>query len=133
MIQIATLKINTAGFRFSQRAKGGAKPDFAKFLSVVTPQYVWDWPHLSYIRQRLERVTRGDCKRLMLFVPPRHGKSEMTSIRYPVWRLSREPELRVIIGAYNQTLASKFSRKARRIASDYGLKLSDERTAVEDW
>lgn len=68
----------------------------------------------------------------MLFIPPRHGKSEMVTIRYPVYRLEQEPELRFIIGAYNQTLASKFSRKARRIAQSR-FALNTERKAVEDW
>lgn len=68
----------------------------------------------------------------MLFVPPRHGKSEMVTVRYPVWRLEREPELRVIVGAYNQMLANTFSRKARRIA-ERRLSLTDDRTAVEQW
>lgn len=68
----------------------------------------------------------------MLFVPPRHGKSEMVTVRYPVWRLKQNPAMRVIVGAYNQTLAEKFSRKARRIAETQ-LTLSKERTAAEDW
>lgn len=68
----------------------------------------------------------------MIFVPPRHGKSEMTTVRYPIWRLEQDPSLRIIVGAYNQILANKFSRKSRRIAKSR-LKLSRERTAVEDW
>ncbi len=110
-----------------------ARRDFGRFCPFVTPQFVWDWQHLAYIRQHLDSVTSGDIDRLMLFVPPRHGKSEMTTIRYPVWRIADALDMRVIIGAYNQTLANKFSRKARRIATDYGLSLSNERTAVEDW
>jgi predicted phage terminase large subunit-like protein len=69
----------------------------------------------------------------MLFVPPRHGKSEMVTIRYPVWRLEQDPAMRVVVAAYNQTLADKFSRKSRKIARARGIALNDERTAVEDW
>lgn len=68
----------------------------------------------------------------MLFIPPRHGKSEMVTVRYPVWRMERDPALRVIIGAYNQILANKFSRKARRIAESR-FPLAPDRQAVEDW
>jgi predicted phage terminase large subunit-like protein len=106
--------------------------DFRRWLPMVTPAYTWDWRHLLAIQAHLDRVTRGEIDRLMLFLPPRHGKSEMTTIRYPVWRLEREPGMRVIIGAYNQTLANKFSRKARAIARQQ-LELSEERTAAEDW
>ncbi|NLE76759.1 MAG: terminase, partial [Chloroflexi bacterium] len=93
----------------------------------------WDWPYQRLLRGRLQAVTRGECRRLMLFLPPRHGKSELVTVRYPVWRLAHEPGLRVIVGAYNQTLANKFSRKARRVAQGAGLRLSPERSAVEDW
>lgn len=102
------------------------------WLPEVTPQFTWDWPHLRYIREHLNRVTSGEIKRLMVFVPPRHGKTEQGTVRYPVYRLEYQPTLRVILGAYNQTLANKFSRKARRIARER-FALSDERSAVEDW
>lgn len=105
---------------------------FSDWLPTVTPTYTWSWPYLAHIRQHLDRVTSGELKRLILTVPPRHGKTEMTTVRYPVWRLERDPELRVIIGAYNQILANKFSRKARRIAVQR-MPLSNDRVAVEDW
>lgn len=107
-------------------------PDFATWLPLVTPSYHWHWPYLRLVQQHLDRITTGEISRLMLFLPPRHGKSEMTTVRYPVWRLERDPSLRIIIGAYNQTLASKFSRKARRIAESR-LTLASDRYAVEDW
>jgi len=70
----------------------------------------------------------------MIFVPPRHGKSEMVTVRYPIFRLERDPTLRVIITAYNQTLSDKFSRKARKIAQTRGrIMISQERKAVNDW
>lgn len=114
------------------RADGLAKGPLRPWLEKVSPRMQWDWRHLVYVQDALARVTRGETKRLMLFLPPRHGKSELATVRYPVYRLERDPETRVIIGAYNATLARKFSRKARRIARER-LALSDDRTAVEDW
>ncbi len=105
---------------------------FPLWLSRVTPAWRWDWPYLRYVQAHLDKVTAGKIDRLMLFLPPRHGKTEMTTIRYPVWRLERRPEMRVIIGAYNQLLANKFSRKARRIA-EQRLELAQDHMAVEDW
>lgn len=105
---------------------------FPMWLPAVTPSYTWTWPYLRHVQAQLDRVTTGEIRRLMLFLPPRHGKSEMTTVRYPVWRLERDPSLRVIIGAYNQILANKFSRKARRIAESR-LSLASDRYAVEDW
>jgi predicted phage terminase large subunit-like protein len=68
----------------------------------------------------------------MVFEPPRHGKSEMATIRYPVWRIEREPEMRVIIGSYGQELANTFNRKARRLAVER-IELAEERKAASDW
>lgn len=105
---------------------------FQPWLKEVTPSFTWDAPHLLHVQEQLDRVTRGEIDRLMLFVPPRHGKSEMATIRYPVWRMERDPELTVIVGAYNKLLSDNFSRKARRLAKER-LDLDNERTAVDEW
>lgn len=105
---------------------------FDKWLYQVSPTFTWHWAHLVFIREQLERVTSGEIKRLILTVPPRHGKTEQVTVRYPVWRLERDPTLRVIVGAYNQTLVNRFSRKSRRIA-EQRLALSGDRAAVEEW
>lgn len=107
--------------------------NFGAWLGEVTPSWHWDWPYLAYIREHLDKVTTGECKRLAIFIPPRHGKSEMVTVRYPVWRLERDPSLRVIIAAYGQLLAEKFSRKARRIAEGRPIALAQDRFAVHDW
>lgn len=111
--------------------------DFLSWLEEVNPTWTWRWKHLIYIQQHLQMVTDGTLRQLMLFVPPRHGKSEMTTVRYPVYRLEQDPKLRIIVGAYNQTLAEKFSRKARRIAferyKDHKLPLNPQRLNVADW
>jgi predicted phage terminase large subunit-like protein len=116
----------------SQRKANSAIPDFPAWLPTITPSFRWDWQYLLHVQAQLDRVTSGEIDRLMLFLPPRHGKSEMTTVRYPVWRLKRDPTMRIIIGAYNQTLANKFSRKARKIAAGELLP-SRERAAAEDW
>jgi predicted phage terminase large subunit-like protein len=105
---------------------------YREWLKIVTPNWIWDWDYQLLIQQNLNNITQGKLDRLMLFVPPRHGKSELVTIRYPVYRLEMRPSMRVIVGAYNQTLAEKFSRKSRRIAGAR-LALSAERYAVHDW
>lgn len=108
-------------------------PALAAWLRVASPtSWSWSWPYQRYIIEHLERMARGEIDRLMVFLPPRHGKSELVTVRYPVWRLEREPQMRVIIASYNQTLANRFSRKARRLAMQR-LMLSLERVAVDDW
>ena len=75
----------------------------------------WSWPYQRHLYKKLAEVTSGKCKRLMIFMPPRHGKSELVTIRYVAWRLLQEPGMNVILGSYNQRLADKFSRRINRL------------------
>jgi predicted phage terminase large subunit-like protein len=109
-----------------------AERGFQPWLEEVSPTFTWDWPHLQFYIAQLDRVTSGEVRKLMVSMAPRHGKTETGTVRYPVYRLERDPALRVIIAAYNQTLAEKFSRKARKIAKER-FSLSTERRAAEDW
>lgn len=106
--------------------------DFGDWLSVITPVYRWQWSYLVFLRAELDLVTSGRCRRMMIMMPPRHGKTAMVTVRYPVWRMEREPGLRVIVAAYNQTLANKFSRMSRKLAQ-MRLGLREDRRAVEEW
>ncbi|MBV9215560.1 MAG: phage terminase large subunit [Acidobacteria bacterium] len=78
----------------------------------------WDWPYQRYIQQKLQEVTDGTCKRLMIFLPPRHGKSELVTVRYAAWRLRQNPAMNVILASYNQQLANRFSRKIKTVLCD---------------
>jgi len=92
--------------------------DFHSWLKSVSPDMTWDWKHQKYIIDQLQKVTDGTCKRLMIFLPPRHGKSELVTVRYSAWRMQRDPSLNMILGSYNQRLANRFSRKVRRVITD---------------
>ncbi|MGD9590267.1 MAG: phage terminase large subunit [Pyrinomonadaceae bacterium] len=92
--------------------------DFPSWLKQVSPELTWDWPYQKYIYKHLQRVTDGTCKRLMIFMPPRHGKSELVTVRYAGWRLWNDPKLKVIVGSYNQKLADRFSRSIRKLLSE---------------
>ncbi|NTU82781.1 MAG: phage terminase large subunit [Chloroflexales bacterium] len=107
--------------RQRRRSEKIRAPPLQDWLKEVSPKFTWDWPHLVYIQQQLDRVTSGEIRKLMLFMPPRHGKSELTTIRYPIFRMERDPSLRVMLGCYNQDLANLFSRQARRIAVARGI------------
>ena len=106
--------------------------NFDSWLPLVTPLYNWNWPHLECIKKELQKITSGENRKLMIFCPPRMGKTECVTVRYPAWFLENHPEKRVIVGSYNQILANKFSRRTRKILKER-MPLSDERTAVEDW
>ena len=104
-----------------------------RFLQAAKPDHQWSPEHLAECRRALDRVTIGDCKRLMLFLPPRHGKSELATIHYAAYRLLVDQSLRVIIGAYNHSLACTFSRQTRRIAKEFGFSFSDDQNKQNQW
>ncbi len=107
---------------------------FSQFLHEATPTFKWHWPHLIHIREKLEAHARGEILNLMVLCPPQHGKSELVTVRYPVWRLENDPKLRVVVSAYNQSYVDKLARKIRRIAVARGtFKFSSDRNAASEW
>lgn len=70
------------------------------------------------IAERLEAVERGEIDRLMIFMPPRHGKSELASKRFPAWCLGRQPRRQIIAASYNSDLANDFGRNVRNIVAE---------------
>jgi predicted phage terminase large subunit-like protein len=70
------------------------------------------------IAEKLEAVERGDIDRLMIFMPPRHGKSELASKRFPAWCLGRQPRRQIIAASYNSDLANDFGRNVRNIVAE---------------
>src|SRR6202034_1144987 len=67
------------------------------------------------IAEQLERVERGEIDRLMLLVPPRHGKSELASRRFPAYYLGRHPHRQFISASASGALAEDFGRDVRNI------------------
>lgn len=86
------------------------------FVEASKPRYLAGWVHKD-ICVRLEQfeqdVVAGKSPRLMLFMPPRHGKSQIASIDFPAWYLGRNPTHEVIACSYSASLAMNFSRKVR--------------------
>lgn len=105
---------------------------FSEWLPSVTPRWTWDWPHQKLLYEYLDLVSRGVVKRLMIFMPPRHSKTETVTVRYGAYRLEQNPKLNLILGCYNQHLANKFSRKVKRVLKGR-VTLSSDRRAVEEW
>ncbi len=108
------------------------------FGDYVSPNWDWSPAHIELITRKLMAVERGEIKRLMIFMPPRHSKSETATIHFPAWYMMRNPEKRVIVTSYSADLAKTFSRRTRAIVREYGkelfsVELSEESQAVEQW
>src|SRR5260370_11835890 len=84
------------------------------FTCYTYPRYEPAGLHRQ-IAEQLERVERGEIDRLMLLVPPRHGKSELASRRFPAWYLGRHPEQHFISASASFALAEDFGREVRNL------------------
>lgn len=94
-----------------------ARDSLIGFTEYTLPKYKAD-PFHHIIADALERVERGDCKRLMIFAPPQHGKSELSTRRFPSWFLGRNPNKSIISASYNGDFATTFGREVRDIIED---------------
>jgi hypothetical protein len=86
------------------------------FTRWTNPAYV-PAEHHRRIAEKLEAVERGEVDRLMIFMPPRHGKSELASRRWPAWCLGKRPRRQIIAASYNSDLATDFGRDVRNIVA----------------
>lgn len=120
-----------------------ARRNLLQFTKKFHPSYEAGWVHEDICR-RLEKFSRDVAEkkspRLMLLVPPRHGKSELASIRFPAWHLGHFPDHEVINCGYNTDLPMKFSRKVREMMRDKAYhaifpdsKLDPDSQSVEAW
>lgn len=121
-------------------AKSPTPEDFA--FSRLLSYCAYQWPqyqigqHHRTIAEHLEKVESGQIKRLMITMPPRHGKSMLASEYFPAWYLGRNPSHYVIAASYSQDLADDFGRKVRNqlAGNDFrsvfpGVELSQDSTS----
>ena len=94
-----------------------AKSDLAAYASVLYRRFELP-PHLKLLVEALEAVERGEVDRLMIFKPPRHGKSLLTSQLFPAWYLGRNPTKSIIASSYGAQLATDFGRKVRNFVHE---------------
>ena len=113
------------------------------FVERFNPDYLAGWVHKD-ICQRLEKfseqVANKESPRLMLFMPPRHGKSTLASVAFPAWHLGRHPNHEFISCSYSGSLAMSFSRKVRQLLREPVYKnvfeksrLDKDSQSVESW
>ncbi|GGE98443.1 phage terminase large subunit [Sphingomonas prati] len=94
--------------------------DFISFLLRAFPHInggadlTTNW-HMDAIAYKLGRVRMGDCKRLLVTLPPRHLKSIMISVAWVAWRLGNDPSLSFVCVSYSNELSAKHARDCRAI------------------
>lgn len=108
-----------------------ATENLIAFTEYTFPRYRTA-PHHKLIAEHLERVERGELDRLMLLVPPRHGKSELASKRFPAFYLGRQPHKQFISVSAAMELAADFGRDVRNIISSPEYRAIFDTTLAED-
>lgn len=107
-----------------------ARRELIEFVEYTFPGYQAGW-FSRELAAELERFladcVAGKSPRLIISAPPRHGKSELVSRRFPAWVLGRNPDLFVIAASYSATLAGRMSRDVDRIvgSSEYAEAFPD--------
>ncbi len=93
--------------------------------------------HLALLNDRLCQLARGDIKRLMVFMPPRHGKSYLCSQYFPAWYIGAFRG-RVILTSYEATFAASWGRLARNVLTEwgphvFGVRVAQDSSAADHW
>lgn len=91
-----------------ERYTGG----FADYIRRMDPTYIFA-PHLVHLINVLEKVESGEITRLMIFMPPQHGKTRTTSELFPAWYMGRNPMNRVISASYGEQYSLYVANKVR--------------------
>ncbi|MEW8418207.1 MAG: terminase family protein [Candidatus Thiodiazotropha endolucinida] len=114
-----------------QLARLEAQENLISFTNYTFPDFQAG-EHHKIIADKLEAVERGEIKRLMIFAPPRHTKSELASRRFPAWYLGRNPKNQLICSTYSGEFALDFGHDVKAIIdSDAYKNVFDARLAKD--
>lgn len=96
-----------------------------------------DGKHLDVLDDTLTKVSKGELKRVIVTMPPRHGKSERVSKKFPAWHVGRNPQDEIIISSYSVDLSRGFSRIARDTLTQnknvFGVEVDKNNMSAESW
>lgn len=91
---------------------------FAEYCIAIDPKYQLEWFH-SKIAKKLEdgykRLLKGEDVRIMIFMPPRHGKSDIATQKFPSWVLGKDASTPIMVSSYSDELATDFGQRTRDI------------------
>ena len=123
----------------SVKEREDARDNFLSFVKLMWPSFIHG-KHHEIMAEAFEKVARGDLKRLIINMPPRHTKSEFASYLFPAWFLGKYPEKKVIQTAHTAELSVGFGRKVRNLIQNEdfqnvfpGIELSTDSKAAGRW
>ena len=112
--------------------------DFLGFVKHVWPEFI-EGKHHKKIAEKFNRLAKGEIKRLIINMPPRHTKSEFASFLLPSWMVGRKPDLKIIQTTHTTELAIRFGRKAKTLMDSpeykkvFDTRLREDSQAAGKW
>jgi len=87
--------------------------EFLPYILHTMPHFEVNWHHIL-IEKYAKKIINKEIKRLMIFMPPRHGKTEMVSVKLPAFIFGHDPDIQMIGTSYGAELATKINRQIQR-------------------
>jgi predicted phage terminase large subunit-like protein len=111
------LGLLTAGLSLDHRL---ARAKFMPFVKQVWPAFIHG-SHHDIMADAFERIEKGELKRVIINLPPRHSKSMFSSVYFPAWYLGRHPDRQIVAASHTVSLAQSFGRQVRNLitANEY--------------
>ena len=118
-----------------------AQNSFVDFVKLCNPEMTFA-PFQIELMETLDKLAKGTLgkNKLLITMPPRHAKSFIATVHFPVFYLASPPNRNVLSTSYNQDLSKTFGRQVRDLAREQlveqafpDFKMSDESRAVDDW
>ena len=114
------------------------KNDFMVFVKEMWPEFV-EGRHHKEIAAVFNKLAKGESKRIIINMPPRHTKSEFASFLLPAWMVGRKPDLKIIQTTHTTELALRFGRKAKTLLDSpeyqkiFQTRLREDSQAAGKW
>ena len=121
-----------------KRKESAIRNDFMSFVKYVWPDFI-EGSHHKIMAEKFNKVARGELKRVIINMAPRHTKSEFSSYLLPAWMIGRNPKLKIIQATHTTELAVRFGRKAKHLIDSeeyqkiYPTKLREDSKAAGRW
>ena len=121
-----------------KKTKSKVHDDFLSFVKHVWPEFI-EGKHHKEIADKFNKLAKGEIKRLIINMPPRHTKSEFASYLLPSWMVGRRPNLKIIQTTHTTELAIRFGRKAKTLMDSqeykqvFSTRLREDSQAAGKW
>lgn len=113
-----------------EKLRRESKNDYTSFCRYMDSSMMWSDFHKTYYKI-VNMFAQGKIKKLIITVPPQHGKSENVSRKLPAYLLGRDPDKKIALCSYNQTFVRKFARAVKKNIISDGFKKVFEKTKIK--